>query len=111
MQRKVVKVLRLQNKSVWEQLQIEEAIYRVGSGNWCVFNHGINSPPVIVMGISGKPQEWLHVQNVQNTNVQVLKRFTGGGTVIVDHNTLMVSLICQFRSEYLLWDRRILYQV
>lgn len=45
------------------------------------------------MGISGKPEELLEIDRVRTDQIPVIKRFSGGGTVIVDENTLFISLI------------------
>ncbi len=68
--------------------------------------------PQIVMGISAKPHQVINISRCKRcvrttTNVQgsdatpalcsqrvpVIRRFTGGGTVITDHNTSYISLI------------------
>ena len=45
------------------------------------------------MGISGQPEQLLDLQVIRKQNIPVIKRFSGGGTVIVDENTLFVSFI------------------
>ncbi|CAL1385741.1 unnamed protein product [Linum trigynum] len=50
--------------------------------------------PAIVMGVSGKPAELLELKLVLGDHVPVIKRFTGGGTVIVDEGTIFVTLVC-----------------
>lgn len=44
-----------------------------------------------------KPDTLIHVEAAKAAGIQVIKRFTGGGTVVVDHNTTFCSLI--FRAE------------
>ncbi|KAF2299438.1 hypothetical protein GH714_031951 [Hevea brasiliensis] len=46
------------------------------------------------MGISGKPSELIEIGPVLRDHVPVIKRFSGGGTVIVDSGTIFVTLIC-----------------
>lgn len=41
-----------------------------------------------------KPSELLEIGSVLKDNVPVIRRFTGGGTVIVDKGTVFVTLIC-----------------
>ncbi len=41
-----------------------------------------------------KPEALVHIGAAKATGVQVIKRFTGGGTVVVDHNTTFSTLIC-----------------
>lgn len=79
----------LESTPIIEQLYIEEALLRADNRNILLVNVG--SPPAIVMGISGKPEELIHQEKV---DIPVIKRFSGGGTVVVDENTLFVTLIC-----------------
>ncbi|MCB1108486.1 MAG: lipoate--protein ligase family protein [Chlamydiia bacterium] len=83
-------VLHLRNFPILEQLQIEEALLRCDEEEWCIINEG--STPAIVMGISGKAETL--IQTHLNT-LPIIKRYSGGGTVVVDENTLFVSFICK----------------
>lgn len=84
-------VLRLENVSILEQLQIEEALLRVDDQNWCILNTG--SSPAIVMGISGKIDLLINQDLIQKKPIPIIRRFSGGGTVVVDENTCFVTLI------------------
>lgn len=86
-------MLRLINYPIWDQLRLEEALVRTDTRNWCILNSG--SPTAIVMGISGKVDELLDLPRLRERPLPVLRRFSGGGTVVVDHNTLFATLICQ----------------
>ncbi|CAH0481704.1 unnamed protein product [Peronospora belbahrii] len=86
--------LRLRT-TIQKQLQIEEALFRTElQRNWFIYNDQ-HAPATIVMGISGKPEQLLHQEAVKRDNIPVLKRFSGGGTVIVDHNTIFTTFICR----------------
>ena len=74
-----------------EQLQLEEALLRADERSFCIVNLG--SPRAIVMGISGQPEQLLDLSKVRQKHIPVIKRFSGGGTVIVDENTLFVTFI------------------
>ncbi|KAG0556577.1 hypothetical protein KC19_11G064300 [Ceratodon purpureus] len=87
-------LLRLRGFPILQQLQLEERLLRTTPHNWCLINEG-TSPPVIVMGISGKPEQLLDVKAVIRDDVPVIRRFSGGGTVIVDESTVFVTLICR----------------
>ncbi|BBN12656.1 hypothetical protein MPTK1_5g21840 [Marchantia polymorpha subsp. ruderalis] len=91
--RPVMRMLRLEGFPIFQQLLLEERLLRTSNDNWCVINDG-TSPPAIVMGISGKPEKLLDVEKVVKDDLCVIKRFSGGGTVVVDEDTLFVSLIC-----------------
>ena len=79
-------ILHLNNYPILNQLQVEEALLRADERNWCILNHG--SPPAIVMGISNKPHELLD----QNP-LPLIRRFSGGGTVVVNEETLFCTFI------------------
>lgn len=82
-----MKLLHLKNTPILSQLQIEEALLRTSSENYCIINEG--SSPAIVMGISGKQNE--HVE--QDCPLPIIKRFSGGGTVAVDEDTIFITFI------------------
>ncbi len=93
MSRPEIRCIYLQSYPIWEQLRLEEALIRADDGNWCILNHG--SPKAIVMGISGKSEELLNLALLQKSPIPVVRRFSGGGTVMVDANTLFVTFICR----------------
>lgn len=79
--------------SIFDQLLLEEGLLRNDTRNFCIVNEG--TAPAIVMGISGKPHELVHTENAQAQNLPIIKRFSGGGTVVVDESTLFVTFIFQ----------------
>ncbi|CAK9186077.1 unnamed protein product [Ilex paraguariensis] len=89
----LMNLVRFKGIPILQQLHLEEQLLRTSSENWCIINDGTNAP-TIVMGLSGKPSELLEVGSVLRDQVPVIKRFTGGGTVIVDCGTVLVALIC-----------------
>ncbi|XP_025015335.1 putative lipoate-protein ligase A isoform X2 [Ricinus communis] len=89
----LMNLVRFNGVPILKQLQLEEKLLRTSSDNWCIINDGTNVPN-IVMGISGKPSELLEIEPVLRDHIPVIRRFTGGGTVIVDSGTVFVTLIC-----------------
>jgi lipoate---protein ligase len=85
--------LHLSQYPIYDQLLLEEALLRSDARNWCIINEG--TPTAIVMGISGKKEELIDTARAQKDRIPVIKRFSGGGTVIVDDNTFFVTFICQ----------------
>src|ERR1700722_19149884 len=85
--------LHLSQYPIYDQLLLEEALLRSDARNWCLINEG--TPTAIVMGISGKKEELIDTARAQEDRIPVIKRFSGGGTVIVDENTFFVTFICQ----------------
>ena len=86
-------ILRLKSYPIYEQLLLEEMLLRSNSGNWCIINEG--STPAIVMGISGKKEELIDCYRASKDGIPLIKRFSGGGTVIVDEDTLFVTFISE----------------
>lgn len=48
---------------------------------------------IIVLGIGGKPEELLNLQLVQQDAPLLVKRFTGGGTVVLTQDSLLTTII------------------
>ncbi|XP_052189025.1 uncharacterized protein LOC127799232 isoform X3 [Diospyros lotus] len=84
---------RFKGLPILKQLHLEEQLLRTSSDNWCLINDGTDAP-TIVMGLSGKPFELLELGSVLQDQIPVIRRFSGGGTVIVDSGTIFVTLIC-----------------
>ncbi|ADI39116.1 lipoate--protein ligase family protein [Waddlia chondrophila] len=107
--------LRLNHCPIFKQLQLEEALLRVDKRNWCIINEG--TPDAIVMGISGKPEEFINQKRFEKHPVPVIRRFSGGGCVYVDRDTFFVTLILNhtsspaqpFPQQILCWTKE-LYQ-
>jgi lipoate-protein ligase A len=87
-------LIELKNTFIGDQLQLEEKLLREKSEEYCLINTG--SSPAIVMGISGKADMLIHED--QN-HLPVLRRFSGGGTVVIDENTIFVTFICNKTSH------------
>ncbi|GER32702.1 lipoate-protein ligase A [Striga asiatica] len=89
----LMNLLRLKGVPILQQLHLEERLLRTSFNNWCIINDG-TTEPTIVMGVSGKPEELLEIEPVLRDDIPVIRRFTGGGTVIVDQGTIFVTFIC-----------------
>ena len=86
-------LVHLSHYPIYDQLILEETLLRTDKRNWCIINEG--SPTAIVMGISGKKEELIDCDRAAQNGIPLIKRFSGGGTVIVDENTLFVTFIFQ----------------
>ena len=84
--------LKLKGVDIYQQLIVEEFLMRKCSKNWYIFNHGIKMPQ-IVLGFSGKVKELVDTNLVKTDNIPLIRRFTGGGTVIVDKSTIFGTFI------------------
>ncbi len=81
--------LRGRQVSIFDQLQLEEALLRADDRNWCLINQG--GDPTIVLGISGKEEELIDLERAEG--IPLVRRFSGGGTVITDRDTLFVTFL------------------
>jgi lipoate-protein ligase A len=89
----ILNLIQLTSTPILQQLQWEEALLRADTRNWCIINQG--SIPAIVMGISGQVHQVIKQAKLAQNPIPLIRRFSGGGTVIVDENTLFFTLICQ----------------
>ncbi|KAF1002318.1 uncharacterized protein LOC141701733 isoform X1 [Apium graveolens] len=89
----LMNLIKLRGVPILQQLHLEERLLRTSPHNWCIINDGTILPS-IVMGISGKPAELVEINSVLRDKVPVIRRFSGGGTVIVDTGTIFVTFIC-----------------
>ncbi|KAG2496551.1 hypothetical protein HYH03_005374 [Edaphochlamys debaryana] len=92
--RPILNVLRVARLPIFTQLNLEEALLRATADNWLIINDGAFTP-AIVLGISGRPAELVRCPEALQSGIQVIRRFTGGGTVVVDHDTVFSTLIMQ----------------
>ena len=107
----LVRLVRTAGLPVLRQLKLEEALLRADGGNWCLINDGAASATA-VLGLSGcapcartaevapveralhrKPDVMLHTSRVLAAGVPVVRRYSGGGTVVVDCDTQLVSFV------------------
>lgn len=84
-------LLLLENTPIFKQLQIEEALLRTDRENWCLINQG--STPSIVMGISNQQEKLICSKTLKARPIPLIRRFSGGGSVAVNEQTLFVSFI------------------
>lgn len=88
----VIRLVRTRGLCVLRQLRLEESLFRANAENWAIVNDGAPRT-AIVLGISGKPHRLIDVAAAHEDDLLVIKRFSGGGTVVVDANTQIVSLV------------------
>lgn len=88
----VLHLLRLEGVPIFEQLQIEEALLRADTKNWLLVNSCV--PPAIVLGISSRLDNLVNRALVEQKPIPIVRRFSGGGTVVVDEKTFFTTFIC-----------------
>ncbi len=89
----MIRLIQLDQEPIEKQLAQEKQLMEQSTSNWCLINTG--SIPTIVMGISGKEEELIDKTHLTNHPIPLIRRFSGGGTVVVDENTLFVTFIFQ----------------
>jgi len=80
---------------IYDQLVFEEGFLRTRDENLIWINRG--SPPAIVLGISSAIEAMIDPSRLALNPIPVIRRYSGGGTVVVDSQTLFVTWI--FNSE------------
>lgn len=80
-----------------EQLHLEERLLRSCDSNYCLLRFG-GLEPTIVMGISGK-EELINKTVYKAAPIPIIRRYSGGGTVVLDADSILISLICDADRE------------
>ena len=115
--KKVINCVRFNGLNILEQLRYEELLLRNTKDNWFIFNYG-TTVPTIVLGLSGKVLELVNIERVREDKIPMVRRYTGGGTVIVDKNTVFSTLIMNssdaktqpYPREIMNWSDKHIYQ-
>jgi len=88
---KKINLVKLKNFPIYKQLLLEEALLRTDENNWCIINEG--TPPAIVMGIAGQKENLIKEDLLKRNPIPVIKRFSGGGCVIVNEDSIFITFI------------------
>lgn len=107
-------LLELDQYPILSQLKLEEALLRTDHKNWCLINRG--SSPAIVMGISQKPELVVDFPRHKYLPIPLIRRYSGGGTVVVEPTTVFLTLILNhnlidappFPKDVLKWTEALL---
>jgi len=91
--RPLMRLVTMSGAPILRQLHLEERLLRRTEDNWCIINDS-TAFLTIVMGVSGRVSELVEIEPVLRDRVPVVRRFSGGGTVIVDQGTVFVTFIC-----------------
>ncbi len=84
-------VLELSFSSIKDQLALEKQLLHFDQRNFCLISRCIE--PAIVVGISGVESSLIHLEELPSS-LPIVRRFSGGGTVVIDEDTLFVTFIC-----------------
>eukprot|EP01040_Poterioochromonas_malhamensis_P013159 gene13159-14442_t len=112
--KKTLHTVALHEWKIFDQLHLEEILLRLTSDNFFIWNKD-TTERAIVMGFSAKPADLLNMSKVKRDNIPVIRRYTGGGTVIVDESTLFASFIMNntdadtqpYPREIMAWSEKI----
>lgn len=83
-------LFQLNAMPIGQQLQLEEDLLRNGTRDFCLINTGAH--PAIVMGISNEAEKCIDLNKLPSS-IHLIRRFSGGGTVMIDENTVFVTFI------------------
>ncbi|KAG2386233.1 hypothetical protein C9374_002679 [Naegleria lovaniensis] len=91
------RMIFLRNKQypIYDMLRLEESIMRCDSNKENIYiltNEGTPEKSII-MGSSGNVEKLVFTENTIKDKIPIVKRFSGGGTVLVDEQTVFVSII------------------
>jgi len=114
---KSLKIVRLRGVGILEQLLMEEVLLRKSASNYLILNSGMSpKDAAIVLGFSGKITELVNVDHLKKNPIHLLRRYTGGGTVVVDQSTLFATFIMNAKDvqnvspyprEIMTWSERV----
>lgn len=85
--------LKLCGWPIWRQLMLEEALLRCDQRSWFIWNE--DAEPAIVLGMSNQLEQLVDVRAAYVADIPIFRRFSAGGTVVVDQHTKFVSWIMQ----------------
>ncbi|MBN1914723.1 MAG: lipoate--protein ligase family protein [Parachlamydiales bacterium] len=74
-----------------KMLSLEYFLLKNHTKNWCLITQSTSK--AIVMGVSAKKKEVIHLPFLTQKPIVTIRRFSGGGTVVVDQHTFFISFI------------------
>jgi lipoate-protein ligase A len=84
-----IELITLQDTPIEKQLEIEKTLLDKETNSFILINTG--PPKAIVMGSSQKEEEVIHLEKA--SKIPIIRRFSAGGCVILDKDTIMVTFI------------------
>ncbi len=87
----MINLIHTKNLNILDQLKLEEFLLKNSKDSFCLINEGCY--PAIVLGITNKIEELINLSNIKKDKIPLIKRFTAGGAVFVDQNTIFVTFI------------------
>ncbi|NGX27942.1 MAG: putative lipoate-protein ligase A [Candidatus Anoxychlamydiales bacterium] len=82
--------------NISDQLKLEEHLLRHSDESYCLINDGTSK--AVVLGISNDIKALVKNKDLKKDKILLIKRFTAGGCVFVDENTLFITFIFSKKS-------------
>jgi len=92
-----INLLSLKKWPISKQLELEEYLLKNNANNWCILS--LYPQEAIVMGISNQLEQYVEPHSIHLQ--PIVRRFSGGGTVYIDHNTILTTFIMQSHANNL----------
>ncbi|NGX53212.1 MAG: putative lipoate-protein ligase A [Candidatus Anoxychlamydiales bacterium] len=92
----MLSLIHTKKLNIFKQLRLEEILLKNYDKPFCLINEGTSSS--VILGISNVAQDLVEIEKAKKDNIPILKRFTAGGCVFVDKNTLFVTFIFSKKS-------------
>lgn len=86
-----LRCLLFQNYPIFKQLQLEEYLFRASERDYLLLNQG--SCDAIVLGRTNQVEQLVDQDAAFDKKIPIIRRYSAGGTVLVDSGTLFMSLI------------------
>ncbi len=90
----MLKFLEFENLAIEKQLTLEKELLKKQQGSFCLINHNLLSP-TIVLGISNRRENYVDLKKLQSWPLTILRRFSGGGAVVIDKDTILITFIIE----------------
>eukprot|EP00818_Percolomonas_sp_WS_P010016 CAMPEP_0117434574 /NCGR_PEP_ID=MMETSP0759-20121206/23_1 /TAXON_ID=63605 /ORGANISM="Percolomonas cosmopolitus, Strain WS" /LENGTH=326 /DNA_ID=CAMNT_0005226069 /DNA_START=36 /DNA_END=1016 /DNA_ORIENTATION=+ len=91
----LLKIIKLPPQTpLYQYLLLEEALLRESAHSYIIMLNGTNRE-CVVSGVGNKPHEWLNQSYLHENRqkIPIIKRYTGGGSVVASQDTLFVSFV------------------
>ncbi|KKM03672.1 hypothetical protein LCGC14_1772100, partial [marine sediment metagenome] len=75
--------------NIYKQLKLEEALLKNFDKPFCIINEGSSSS--VILGISNNISDLVEIEKAKEDKIPIIKRFTAGGCVFVDKNTIFAT--------------------
>ena len=101
MRARLLRCVRASSVDLHRALRLEEGLFRHrASEEWLTAFDGV-ARATIALGVSSKTSELVDEKEARRRDAVVVRRCTGGGTVLCDRDTLLIGMVMESRSSAL----------